>query len=170
MVLILFFQMWFWCDCHFFIILFNWSLLVWVFLYDSSFQYVLECYQEDLSLCVCPTDSRGSAWLLFVMASLACCSWWSVSLPLLCILCMISSPLSTTVPWVHSQPSLHWSATVDWPYWNKSITSGVSGSYHFCLSIYQCFIMFIIIGIKWQFSKNWHDVSYLVIKQLCCRA
>ena len=58
-------------------------------LYVSGFQYVLECHPEGVPLCVYPTDSRGIAQLISVLASHACCSQWSLVLSLLHILCMI---------------------------------------------------------------------------------
>ena len=40
---------------------------------SSGFQSVLECYLEDLSLCVCHTDPRGIGQLLSVLASHVFC-------------------------------------------------------------------------------------------------
>ena len=54
-------------------------------------------------------------------------------------------PLSATMPWVHGPPSSHLSATVD-PIGKRSIIYGSTLCLIiFCLPLYKCFIMFIII-------------------------
>ena len=142
---------------------------------------------KGLSLCVCPPDPGDIAWLLSWLASHPCCSWWSAILSLLqtCgMICYCSYGLSFLL-WYHRstvhhllikllqktllecpQSTIFSSNCYRRPYWNKNITSESNhGSCHFCLSLDQCLIMFIIIiYTNWWSNNCWHGASSWAIK------
>ena len=67
----------------------NCSLWVYVWFIGVCFSMYFRMSSKGLWLCVCPTDPIGIAQLLSMLASYACCSWWSAILSSLYVWCMI---------------------------------------------------------------------------------